>query len=125
MRDAITSAGAAGAGPYSLAVQAGPLLFVSGQTSSDPLTGEFVQGDLSAQTAQALENLFSVLAAAGLTFDDVVHVTVRVVDRADIPEIDGTYEKWFSRPYPARTTVTVAALPMDARVEIELVALRP
>lgn len=122
MRDAITG-GVAGGGPYSHAVQAGPLLFVSGQTSSDPVTGEFLHGDVGAQTAQALENLFAILVVAGLTFDDVVQVTVRVIDMADIPEVDATYARWFSEPYPARTTVAVAALPTDARVEIELVAL--
>lgn len=123
MRDAISAPAAPPAvGPYSHAVRAGELLYLSGQTPLDPATGALVEGDVAAQTTQVFANLRAVLAAAGRTFDDVVRATVYLVDMADFAAMNGVYGTVFDQPYPARTTVAVAALPLGARVEIELVA---
>jgi len=123
MRDAISAPDApAAVGPYSHAVRAGELLFLSGQTPLDPATGALVEGDVAAQTTQVFANLRAVLAAAGRSFDDVVKANVYLVDMADFAAMNGVYGTIFAQPYPARTTVAVAALPLGARVEIELVA---
>ncbi|MGO4533532.1 Rid family detoxifying hydrolase [Leifsonia sp. 2MCAF36] len=110
-------------GPYSHAViGAGGALFLSGQTPIDPSNGALVGGDVAAQTAQVFTNLKSVLAAAGRTFDDVVKVNVYLIDMRDFAAMNDIYATVFTAPYPARTTVAVAGLPLGARVEIELVA---
>jgi 2-iminobutanoate/2-iminopropanoate deaminase len=112
-------------GPYSLAVVAtGEPVYLSGQTPIDPATGRLVDGDLAAQVRQVFANLGQVLAAGGLTFGDVVKVNVYLVDMADFVAMNAVYASVFDAPYPARTTVAVAGLPLGARVEIELVALR-
>lgn len=111
-------------GPYSVAIWAGDLLYLSGQTPLDPATGQLVQGDVAAQTHRAFDNLESVLRDAGLTMDHVIKCNVYLVDMADFAAMNGAYEKRFKPPYPARTTVAVKALPRDARVEIEMVARR-
>jgi len=110
-------------GPYSHAAihPAGPL-YLSGQTPIDPATGALVDGDVAAQTRRVFANLESVLSAAGRTLDDVVKVNVYLIDMADFAAMNGVYASVFSAPYPARTTVAVAALPLGAQVEIELVA---
>lgn len=123
-RKAFSSPGAVAIGPYSHAVEAGELLYLSGQTPLDPATGRLVEGDAGAQAARCLENLFQVLAAAGLGPDDVVKVNVFLTDMADFAAMNAAYAARFSAPYPARTTVGVASLPLGARVEIELVARR-
>jgi len=123
-RDVIIAPGAAAVGPYSHAVRAGDLVFLSGQTPLDPATGELVEGGLAAQAERCLDNLFGVLAAAGLGPDDVVKVNVFLTDMADFAAMNEVYARKFARPYPARTTVGVAALPLGARIEIELVARR-
>ncbi len=110
-------------GPYSQAVAAGPLVFCSGQIPVDA-QGELVKGDIVVQTVQALENLKTVLAAAGLTLKDVVKTTVFLADLADFPEMNRVYAEFFPERPPARSTVQVAALPKGAAVEIEAVALR-
>lgn len=114
-------------GPYSHAVAArGELVYLSGQTPIDPATGQLVEGDLSTQVRQVFSNLGAVLAAAGLTFADVVKVNVFLVDMADFATMNDVYASAFDdAPFPARTTVAVAGLPLGARVEIELVAVRP
>lgn len=123
MRDAVSAPNApAAVGPYSHAVHAGELLFLSGQTPLDPATGKLVEGDVAAQTTQVFANLRAVLQAAGKSFDDVVKANVYLVDMADFAAMNGVYATVFSQPYPARTTVAVAALPVGARVEIEVVA---
>jgi 2-iminobutanoate/2-iminopropanoate deaminase len=110
-------------GPYShAAVGADGTLFLSGQTPIDPSTGQLVAGDVTAQTRQVFANLTSVLSAAGRTLDDVTKVNVYLVDMADFDAMNRVYSATFSAPYPARTTVAVAGLPLGARVEIELVA---
>lgn len=111
-------------GPYSHAASRDPgaLLFLSGQTPIDPATGALVEGTAAEQARQVFSNLAGVLACAGSTFDDVVKVNVYLVDMADFAAVNEVYATVFARPYPARTTVAVAALPLGARVEIELVA---
>jgi len=114
-------------GPYSHAASSGEqgLLHLSGQTPIDPATGRLVDGDVSTQARQVFTNLQAVLAAAGRTLDDVVKVNVYLVDMADFSAVKEVYAPVFAEPYPARTTVAVAGLPLGARVEIELVAGHP
>jgi 2-iminobutanoate/2-iminopropanoate deaminase len=110
-------------GPYShAAVGVDGTLFLSGQTPIDPPTGRLVDGDVATQTRQVFANLASVLSAAGRTLDDVTKVNVYLVDMADFAAMNSVYSTIFTAPYPARTTVAVAGLPLGARVEIELVA---
>lgn len=125
-RNAVSSPDAPKAvGPYSQAVVSGDHVFLSGQTPIDPATGSLVEGNIAAQTQRCFDNLVAVLTAAGLGFGDVVKVNVYLTDMADFAEMNGVYSLQFEEPFPARTTVAVAALPLGARVEIELVALRP
>jgi 2-iminobutanoate/2-iminopropanoate deaminase len=121
-RQVVNAADAAAVGPYSHAVRAGGLLFCSGQTPLDPKTGKLVEGSVEAQTRQCLANLFHVLDAAGLTPDDVVAVQVYLVDMNDFSTMNEIYAKHFSPPYPARTTISCASLPLGARVEVGLTA---
>jgi 2-iminobutanoate/2-iminopropanoate deaminase len=114
--------GPAAIGPYSSAVWAGKLIYLSGQTPIDPATGKLIAGDVDAQTMRAFDNLELVLGDAGLTMDHVVKCNVYLTDMADFPAMNGAYARRFAKPYPARTTVAVAGLPLGARVEIELVA---
>ena len=114
----------AAVGPYSHAVVAGDLLYLSGQTPIDPATGALVDGDVETQTRRVFANLAAVLDAAGLTLDDVVKCNVYLVDMADFAAMNAAYAEAFTEPFPARTTVAVAALPLGARVEIEAVAQR-
>jgi 2-iminobutanoate/2-iminopropanoate deaminase len=121
-RKAITAEGAAAVGPYSHAVRAGKLVYLSGQTPLDPATGKLLEGDVKLQTAQCFQNLFAVLKAAGLTPDNVVKVNVFLTDMADFKDMNEVYAAHFQKPYPARTTIGVASLPLGARIEIELIA---
>ncbi len=109
-------------GPYSQAVDSGTV-YCSGQVGVDPSTGNLAVG-VTAQTARALANLESVLAACGLGLKDVVRTTVFMVDLAEFGQMNEEYARHFSAPFPARTTVQVAALPKGARVEIDAVASR-
>ena len=110
-------------GPYSHAASgAGGALYLSGQTPIDPATGALVEGGIEVQTRRVFANLESVLGAAGRSFADVVKVTVFLLDMRDFAAMNSVYESVFTSPYPARTTVAVAGLPLGARVEIELVA---
>jgi 2-iminobutanoate/2-iminopropanoate deaminase len=112
-------------GPYSHAVWTGNLLYCSGQTPIDPATGQLVDGGITEQTQQAFNNLEAVLQAAGLSMDDVVKVNVYLTSMDDFAGMNAVYGQRFKPPYPARTTVAVAGLPLNAMVEIELVAERP
>jgi 2-iminobutanoate/2-iminopropanoate deaminase len=112
-------------GPYSQAVVAGGLVFLSGQIPLDPATGALVDGDITAQTERVMLNLEAVLAAAGCTFADVVRTTIFLADLADFAEVNAAYGKRFPNEPPARATVQVAALPRGARVEIDAVAVAP
>lgn len=116
--------GPAALGPYSHAVWAGRLLYLSGQTPVDPATGQLVEGDVEAQTHRAFDNLQLVLEDAGLTMDDVVKCNVYLTDMSNFAAMNRAYQTRFAAPYPARTTVAVAGLPLNAQVEIELVARR-
>jgi len=109
-------------GPYSQGVEAGAV-YCSGQIGLDPSTGNLVEG-IVAQTSRALSNLDAVLSAAGLRLNHVVRTTVFMVDLAEFAQMNEEYGKHFSPPFPARSTVQVAALPKGARVEIDAVAVR-
>jgi 2-iminobutanoate/2-iminopropanoate deaminase len=119
-----SSTAPAAIGPYSVGVWAGDLLYLSGQTPLDPSTGELIKGDVEAQTHRCFDNLESALKDAGLTMDHVIKCNVYLTDMANFAAMNGAYGKRFTKPYPARTTVAVKALPRDAQVEIELVARR-
>ncbi|HZT76715.1 MAG TPA: RidA family protein [Vicinamibacterales bacterium] len=124
MKSAISSPGAPKAiGPYSPAVKAGPMVFLSGQVPMDPATGNLSEGDIAAQTRRVFDNLGALLTAAGLTFAHVVRATVFLADMNDFAAMNQVYATYFSEPYPARSTVQVARLPKDARVEIDLIAV--
>jgi 2-iminobutanoate/2-iminopropanoate deaminase len=109
-------------GPYSLGVDAEGLVFVSGQIPLDPATGKLVAGDIKAQTEQVFANLKAVLGAAGRDLADVVKATVFLADMGDFAAMNEVYAKHMPAPYPARSTIGVAALPLGARVEIEVIA---
>ena len=122
-RKSVTSQDAPKAiGPYSQAVWTGDLLYCSGQTPIDPLTGKLVAGGIAEQTQQAFKNLGAVLASAGLSFEDVIKINVYLTSMTNFAGMNQIYQQFFSAPYPARTTVAVAELPLQALVEIELIA---
>lgn len=121
-RDAISSPHGVAVGPYSHAVVAAPFLYLSGQTPVDPHTGRLVDGPVDAQTRQCFANLGAVLEVAGLDFSDVIKCNVYLRDMADFAAMNHAYAEHFTEPYPARTTIAVAGLPLDAQVEIEMVA---
>jgi 2-iminobutanoate/2-iminopropanoate deaminase len=124
MKQAIASQEApAAVGPYSQAIRAGETLYCAGQIPLDPATGELVPGDVRAQSARVLANLDAVLRAAGLARENVVKTTVFLVDLGDFGVMNEEYAKFFQAPFPARSTIQVAALPKGARVEIEAVAV--
>ena len=111
-------------GPYSHAIWSGNLLYCSGQTPIDPATGKLVEGTIGEQTQQAFNNLEAVLKDAGLEMDDVIKVNVYLTSMGNFAGMNAVYQTRFNTPYPARTTVAVAELPLGAQVEIELVAQR-
>jgi len=121
---AITTPKAKAIGPYSMAIEAGDLVFLSGQIPLDAATGKLVEGDISAQAKQSLENLKTILEAAGLGFGHVVKTTIFLTSMADFAAVNDVYKAYMSEPYPARSTFAVAALPMGAKVEIEMIASR-
>ena len=123
MRQAVASEAAPKAiGPYSQAIRAGSLLFVSGQIPIDPATGALVDGDIVAQTHRVFANLQAILQAGGASFDQVVRATVYLADMNDFALVNEVYGTYFSTPAPARATVQAARLPKDARVEIDVIA---
>jgi 2-iminobutanoate/2-iminopropanoate deaminase len=109
-------------GPYSQAIKVKGLVFCSGQVAINPKTGEAVTGSITVQTRQILENLKTVLEAAGSSLDKVVKTTVFLRDMKDFPEMNTEYGKWFPKAPPARSTVQVAALPRDSAIEIDAIA---
>ncbi|MDR1143692.1 MAG: RidA family protein [Spirochaetaceae bacterium] len=123
-RKGINAQDAVAVGPYSHGIDADGLIFLSGQTPLDPKTGKLAEGDIKAQTEQGFKNLFSVLETAGLTSDNVQKVNVFLADMNDFPAMNEVYKKQFAEPYPARTTIGVASLPLGARIEIEIIAKR-
>jgi len=109
-------------GPYSQAIRAGSLLFVSGQVPIDPATGQIVNGDIAAQTHRVFQNIGEILKAGGASFDHVVRTTVFLEDMNDFAAMNEAYATYFTAPAPARATVQVSRLPKDARVEIDVIA---
>ena len=110
-------------GPYAQAVVHDGLLFASGQIPIDPATGALVDGDVEAQAERIFANLRAVLEAAGASLDDVLRATVYLTDLSLFPRVNAVYERHLgSEPKPARTTIGVAALPMGAAVEIDVIA---
>lgn len=117
-----TSAAPSAIGPYSQAVVSGDFVFTSGQIPLDPATGQMVEGDITVQTQRVLDNLAAVLKAAGTTFAGVVKSTIYLIDMDDFAAVNAAYGARFGEAPPARSTVAVARLPKDARVEIDMVA---
>jgi 2-iminobutanoate/2-iminopropanoate deaminase len=109
-------------GPYSPGLRAGQLLFISGQIPSDPATGALVGGGIADETERVLKNVEALLNAAGLTLQDVVRTTVFLADMADFTAMNDVYGRFFTEPFPARSTVQVAGLPRNARIEIDAIA---
>lgn len=123
MKEIITTTDAPKAiGPYSQAIKAGNMLFVSGQIAINPSTSEMIVGDIKAQTEQVMKNLESILKAAKMSFGNVVKTTVFLADMKKFAEMNSVYAKYFPENPPARSTVEVAKLPKDAEIEIELIA---
>jgi 2-iminobutanoate/2-iminopropanoate deaminase len=123
MREAVsTSSAPAAIGPYSQAVRAGSLLFVSGQIPLDPATATIVEGGIAAQTHRVFRNLAGILEAAGASFDRVVRTTVYLADMSDFAAMNEVYGTYFTSPAPARSTIQAARLPRDARIEIDVIA---
>ena len=123
MRQAVSTPTAPAAiGPYSQAIKAGTLLFLSGQIPLDPATGAIVEGGIEAETRQVFHNIGEILKAAGVSFDAIVSATVYVADMNDFGKVNEIYATYFASPAPARATVQVARLPKDARVEIQVIA---
>lgn len=110
-------------GPYSPALKVGQFLFLSGQIPLDPATGQPVAGDIRAQTTRVMDNIRGLLEAAGAGFGAVVKTTVFLADLTDFGAMNEVYASYFTEPYPTRSTVQVARLPRDCRVEIEVLAL--
>ena len=110
-------------GPYSQAIRSGNTLYLSGQTPLDPATGEMVAGGIEEQATRVFENLKAVLAAAGASFDDVVRVAIYMTDLVNFAAVNEVMKRYFREPYPARSTIGVAALPRGAAVEIDLIAV--
>jgi 2-iminobutanoate/2-iminopropanoate deaminase len=123
VRQAVSTVSAPKAiGPYSQAVRAGALLFVSGQVPLDPATGQLVDGDIAAQTHRVFRNIGEILQAGGASFDHVVRTTVFLADMNDFAAMNEVYATYFTSPAPARATVQVSRLPKDARIEIDVIA---
>jgi len=112
-------------GPYSQAIQAGNLLFLSGQIPIDPATGEVVRGEIQQQTRRVLENIKGLLESQGLGMKDVVKVTIFLKDMENFKPLNELYATYFPSSPPARSTVEVARLPRNVDVEIEVIALIP
>jgi 2-iminobutanoate/2-iminopropanoate deaminase len=110
-------------GPYSQAIVANGFVYTAGQVGTDPKTGALVEGGIVEQAEQALRNIEAVLKVASSSMDDVVKTTVFLADMNDFARMNEVYAKRFKQPFPARSTVQVARLPRDARIEIEVVAL--
>ena len=124
MRELVTAAGAPKAiGPYSPALKIGNLLFLSGSIPLDPASGQLVQGGIVEQTTQVMENIKSLLEATGASFNHVARTTVFMTDLGEFAQMNEVYAKYFTAPYPARSTVQVVKLPKDVRVEIDVIAV--
>jgi 2-iminobutanoate/2-iminopropanoate deaminase len=118
-----TDRGPKAIGPYSQAIKANGFVFISGQIPLDPATQQLVEGDVAAQTERVLENLKGIVEAAGSSIQRVVKTTVFLADMNDFAPMNAVYSRYFVKHPPARSTVEVARLPRDVRVEIDLIAL--
>ena len=108
-------------GPFSQAIEIGGFIYFSGQVGQDPATGKVVEGGIVAETERIFQNLSAVLKAAGRNFDDVACARVFLTNMSDYVALNAIYARHFTQPFPARTVIGVAALPLGARVEIDLV----
>ncbi len=117
-----TDGAPAAIGPYSQAIVSGGFVFTAGQIALQPETGAMVEGGIEAQAVRVLENLRAVLEAAGVSMNDVVKTTIYLADFGDFATVNEIYARYFEQPYPARSTVQVAALPKGALVEIDATA---
>jgi len=108
-------------GPFSQGTRMGAFIFLSGQVGQDPATGKVVEGGVAAEAERVLANFAAVLRAAGKSFDDVVRVGIFLTSMGDFATVNAIYAKQFTKPYPARTTVAVAALPLGASVEMDMI----
>jgi 2-iminobutanoate/2-iminopropanoate deaminase len=111
-------------GPYTQAIRANDFVFLSGQIALDPASGKLVGNNAAEQSGQVLKNIKAILTAAGLTFDEVVKTTIFLKNMDDFAKVNEVYSQNFEKDPPARSTVAVAALPMNALVEIEVIAMR-
>jgi 2-iminobutanoate/2-iminopropanoate deaminase len=124
MKKIISTAEAPAAiGPYSQAVRVGSTVYCAGQIPLDPKSGQIVSPEIAGQTKRVMENITAVLKAGNLTFDNVVKTTIFLIDFADFQTVNEIYGSYFKKDPPARSTVQVAALPKNARVEIEVIAV--
>ena len=110
-------------GPYSQAVKAGNLMFISGQIPLDPVTGDLVSQSIEDQAKQVLENVKSICEAAGCSLDDIVKISIFLTDLSNFAVVNDMMKEYFSEPYPARATVEVSGLPLGVNVEIEAIVL--
>ncbi len=125
MKRIIATDNAPGAiGPYSQAVEANGMLFISGQLPIDPKTGKFVEGSIKEQTRQSLENTKAILEAAGYTLDHVIKSTCLLKDLADFKDMNDAYGEFYQKDCPARAAYQVVKLPLDAMIEIETIAAK-
>ena len=122
-KEIATKAAPAALGPYSQGIQAGSLVFVSGQLALVPETAELLDGSIGEQTVQIMKNIEAILAEAGTTLDSIVKTTIFLTDLGDFQEVNKAYGGFFDAAPPARATIQVAALPLGAQVEIEAVAI--
>ena len=123
-KEIATTKAPAALGPYSQAIEANGMLFVSGQIPIVPATGALVEGDIKAQTRQSMENIADILAEAGYTFDNVVKTTCLLADLNDFAAFNQVYGEYFGTAAPARATFAVKALPKGALVEVEVIAAK-
>jgi reactive intermediate/imine deaminase len=110
-------------GPYSQAVRVGNTIYLSGQTPLDPATGELVPGDIATQTRRVFDNLKAVCEAAGTSFSQIARVGIYLTNLSNFAAVNAVMKEYFSEPYPARSTIGVAALPRDSQVEIDAVVV--
>ncbi|MFH1127586.1 MAG: RidA family protein [archaeon] len=123
-KDIVNTDGAPNAiGPYSQAVKTGSMVYLSGQIAIDPKTQQFIDGDIETQTRRVLDNLSAVLLAAGSALEEVVKTTIYLVDINDFAKVNEIYASYFSLGKPARSTVCVAKLPKNAKIEIDAIAM--
>ncbi|CAJ1971399.1 unnamed protein product [Sphenostylis stenocarpa] len=123
VKESVQTEGAPAAlGPYSQAIKSNNLLFVSGVLGLVPETGKFVSDDVEEQTEQLLKNMGEILKAGGASYSSVVKTTIMLADLKDFKKVNEIYAKYFPSPFPARSTYQVAALPLDAKIEIECIA---